>query len=127
MPFEQIAGEDKQRYDKEVVLFKKGAFQGRAPQQTKVNGGTNLVKTALEINTEVLDFIQANCQQTGGAASQAGAEEEFPEEIEDPDVVPEEPAIPTEKQQPEIPELKEPQELPMEMQSNNQMMYNPAM
>lgn len=58
-----------------------------------------MVKTALEINTEVLDFIQANCQQTGGAASQAGAEEEFPEEIEDPDVPAEEAAAATEKQQ----------------------------
>lgn len=25
-PFEQVAAEDKQRYDKEVALFKKGAF-----------------------------------------------------------------------------------------------------
>ena len=97
VPFEQIAGEDKQRYDKEIILFKKGAFLGRAAQQTKINGATNLVKTALEINTEVLDFILANCQQSGGAASQAGVEEDFPEEIEDPDVIPEEALIPTEK------------------------------
>lgn len=30
VPFENIAVEDKQRYDKEVNEFKKGLFQGRS-------------------------------------------------------------------------------------------------
>lgn len=85
-----MAAEDKQRYDKEIALFKKGSFQGRSQQQAKVNSNINHVKVALEITNELLEFIQTQCQQTGGAASQAGAEEEFPDEIEDPDAAPEE-------------------------------------
>jgi hypothetical protein len=30
-PFEQIAIEDKQRYDRDLNLYKKGSFPGRSP------------------------------------------------------------------------------------------------
>lgn len=44
-----------------------------------------MVKTALEINADILEFIQTHCQQTGGAASQAGVEEEFNDDMEEPE------------------------------------------
>lgn len=58
-PFEQIANEDKQRYDKEVFDFKKGVFQGRqATPQMKLQNQLDNVAKALEVNDDILSQLQ---------------------------------------------------------------------
>lgn len=62
-PFEQIASEDKQRYDREVNQFKKGLFLGRSqtPQIKIAEQSNENVKLALEINEDLLEFLQVKC------------------------------------------------------------------
>jgi hypothetical protein len=58
LPFEQVANEDKQRYDKEVFDFKKGVFQGRqATPQMKLHGLMDNVAKALEVSEDILQFL----------------------------------------------------------------------
>jgi hypothetical protein len=59
LPFEQIAIEDKQRYDKEVNDFKKGVFQGRSSTpQIKIQSHLDSVNAALEVSEDILQFLQ---------------------------------------------------------------------
>ena len=63
-PFEQIASEDKQRYNNESALLKKGEFNGRQLKAGKAAGARTDVEasnSALEINDMLIRFIQENC------------------------------------------------------------------
>ncbi len=64
-PFEQIASEDKQRYDNESALLQKGEFTGRQLTTCKATSRTEgeAANSALEINDMLMRFIQENCQQ----------------------------------------------------------------
>lgn len=103
LPFELIAGEDKQRYDRETSLFKKGEFLGRVPTSSSQTSmllnasrhaagqeNSAAASVALDINEDLLQFITANCQQISaqGASQDQNKGNEFvdvEEEIDDDD------------------------------------------
>ena len=63
-PFEQIASEDKQRYNNESALLKKGEFTGRLLKAGKAAGARTdgeACNSAFEINDMLIRFIQENC------------------------------------------------------------------
>ena len=85
-PFEQIAVEDKLRYDKDVTDFKKGAFMGRSltPQIRIQQGDNENVSTALEISDDLLQFLQVkNLSLPAQKEEEEQMEEEVAEEEEE--------------------------------------------
>lgn len=70
LPFEQIAVEDKQRYDNEVNDFKEGIFKGRSPApQIKIQSHLDSVNAALEVSNEILEFLQVKLNTDDPIAS----------------------------------------------------------
>lgn len=65
-PFESTANEDKQRYDRESVDFKKGSFQGRSMTPLiKLPTESEFVSQALELSDDLLQFLQIKNQEEG--------------------------------------------------------------
>lgn len=63
-PFETASFDDKQRYEKELIDFKKGLFNGRYQSTlVKLQNDSDMVNQALEITDDLMSFLQVKIQQ----------------------------------------------------------------
>mmetsp|Transcript_48399 Transcript_48399/g.35612 ORF Transcript_48399/g.35612 Transcript_48399/m.35612 type:complete len:94 (-) Transcript_48399:1222-1503(-) len=58
-PFQQVANEDKLRYDRELNEFKKGIFQGRSQSPTlKLASNKDVISQALNVSEDIIEQLQ---------------------------------------------------------------------
>lgn len=83
-PFESTATEDKQRYDRESLDFKKGSFQGRnMTPLIKLQTDSEYVSQALELSDDLLQFLQVKHQEEGAMGKPNESAHENDEDLDE--------------------------------------------